>query len=150
MEARDNPESYGSHPACESLIESVCGRSSGHARMRLIDTLKLVVWEVFNPLVLRAKKGKRYPFNGANLGLNLGCGMDNPRKWLGVDGGVYVLLQKAPTPVLKLVSKFMSTRKTYSRGEYIQKIRNANVLHHELDYGIPFDDDTIPAIFSSH
>ena len=118
--------------------------------MRLIDTFKLVVWEVFNPLLLRAKKRKRYPFNGAFLGLNLGCGMDNPRKWLGVDGGVYVLLQKVPTPVLKLVSKLMDTQKTYSREEYIQKIRNANVLHHELDYGIPFDDNTIPAVFSSH
>jgi len=118
--------------------------------MRVLDIFKLVAWEVVNPLLLQAKKRKRYVFNGSYAGINLGCGYDNPSNWLGIDGGVYVLLQKAPTPILRFLSKFTKTQKKYSREEYLQKIRGSNVLHHELDYGIPFDDDKIPAIFSSH
>ena len=118
--------------------------------MKLLDIFKLVAWEVVNPLLLHAKKQRRYVFNGSYIGINLGCGMDNPSKWLGIDGGVYVLLQKVPVPILKLVSRFTETQKKYSVEEYIQKIRGGDFLHHELDYGIPFDDNCIPAIFSSH
>jgi len=118
--------------------------------MKALDIFKLVAWEVVNPLLLQAKKRKRYVFNGSYAGINLGCGYDNPSNWLGIDGGVYVLLQKAPTPILRFLSKFTKTQKKYSREEYLQKILGSKVLHYELDYGIPFDDNRIPAIFSSH
>jgi predicted SAM-dependent methyltransferase len=76
--------------------------------------------------------------------------MNNAGNWLGIDGGVYVLLQKAPPTIVRMSYPLMTMKKEYSRDEYVKRIRSMTVLHHELDYGIPFNDNTVPAVFSSH
>jgi predicted SAM-dependent methyltransferase len=118
--------------------------------MKLKDALQLMAWEGVNPLLLGWKKRKRYHFNGTYRGINLGCGMDNPAEWLGIDGGVYVLMHSIPKPVLRMAYRMTTARKGYSEEEYINKIRGTKVLHYDLAYGIPFQDASVPAVYSSH
>jgi len=118
--------------------------------MNLKDALQLFAWEGLNPLLLRWNRHKRYAFNGRYAGINLGCGLDNPANWLGIDGGAYVVMQSIPTPILRLVYRFTTARKSYCEDEYIHRIRRIKVLHHDLGYGIPFADSSVPAIYTSH
>jgi predicted SAM-dependent methyltransferase len=118
--------------------------------MKIKDTLQLVVWEGVNPLLLQWNRRKRYQFDGRYAGINLGCGLDNPENWLGIDGGVYVVLQKIPVPVLKLMYRYSSIKKGYSLADYMKKVRGTTVLHHDLGHGIPFADNSVPAVYSSH
>jgi predicted SAM-dependent methyltransferase len=118
--------------------------------MKLKDALQLMAWEGLNPLLLGWKKRKRYHFNGTYTGINLGCGMDNPDNWLGIDGGVYVLMHSIPTPLLKVIYNMTTAKKGYTQEEYLRKIQGTKVLHFDLAHGIPFEDASVPAIYSSH
>jgi predicted SAM-dependent methyltransferase len=118
--------------------------------MKLKDALQLLAWEGVNPVLLGLKKRRRYHFNGTYRGINLGCGMDNPANWLGIDGGVYVLMHSIPKPVLKLAYRVTTAKKGYTEEEYLQKIRGTKVLHFDLAHGIPFQDASVPAVYSSH
>jgi predicted SAM-dependent methyltransferase len=118
--------------------------------MKVKDTFALFAWEVLNPIALRMNKQTQYNFNERYSGINLGCGLDNPSNWLGIDGGVYPLLRNTPGPILKRIYKYSSLKKAYALEDFIKRMRETPLLHHDLACGIPFDDNTIPAIYSSH
>lgn len=118
--------------------------------MRAKDFMQLVGWEVINPAILRLKKKKRYIFDTSYRGINLGCGLSNPPNWLGIDGGIYLLFRYAPDFVMRLLWSSFNLAGVYSLESYTARLRSINVMHYDLASGIPFDESTIPAIYSSH
>ena len=118
--------------------------------MRTKGFLQLFAWECVNPLILGLKKGKRYKFNSSFSGINLGCGTSNPLNWLGIDGGVFLLFRKMPKFITKRVWKHFNMSDIHTFESYISFLDTTNVIHYNLQYGIPFDDETVPAIYSSH
>ncbi len=117
--------------------------------MRIKDLLQWMIWEVVNPALLKRKR-RRTPFDRRYAGLNIGCGLDNPPNWLGIDGGVYLFLKKIPRPLVRLIHRQTNSARNYSAETILQKVHRSDVLHHELTAGLPFTDDSVPAIFSSH
>src|SRR5262249_14280148 len=95
----------------------------------LKNVAQLVVWEGINHLLYGLKRHRGYRWNPNCAGINLGCGMNNAANWVGIDGGVYVLLQKVPRPILAVIYSVMTMKKAYSRQEFVERIRNARVLH---------------------
>lgn len=113
--------------------------------------MKLFVWESVNPFLLRRKKKKMYKFSPDFEGLNLGCGLDNPPDWIGIDGGfTHIFVKKAPKFISKLFFKRFAMSKNYTFKEYFSKLTTLTFIHHNLLYGIPFEDNSVPHIFSSH
>lgn len=117
--------------------------------MRIKDLLQWIAWEGINPALLKLNS-RRIPFDSRYRGLNIGCGLDNPSGWLGIDGGVYVLLKKIPRPVTKLLFRFSNASRNYSAGSVLDRVNSSDILHFELTRGLPFPDDSVPAVFSSH
>jgi len=118
--------------------------------MKPITLVKLLTWEVVNKKILQFKKGKRYDFGPEYSVLNVGCGLDNPPNSLGMDGGVYVLYKFLPRFVLKNIYKKTNNSGNYSLQQLIDKIKRSHIIHHDLNYGLPFHDNTVPYIFNSH
>jgi SAM-dependent methyltransferase len=118
--------------------------------MRTKDFLQLFAWEVINPIVLRLKRKKGYRLNSSFAGINLGCGTSNPSNWIGIDGGVFLLFRKMPKFITKRVWKYFNMSDIHTFESYISFLDTTNVIHYDLQYGIPFDDETVPAIYSSH
>lgn len=119
--------------------------------MKLNDFYKLVVWDIFNPILLNLKRHKKYKFDSSLTGLNLGCGIDNPPNWMGVDGGAtHLLVKKFPKFITSKIFKKFNMADNYSFKEYYEKLNSFDSIHFDLCYGIPFESESIPNIFSSH
>jgi len=114
------------------------------------DILKLLAWEVVNPFILRLKRWKRYKFDTSYKGSNLGCGLSNPSNWVGIDSGVYVLFKRIPKFLIKWVWRYFNMSDIYTFESYFDQLNKAKIIHYDLQYGIPFDDDTVPSLYSSH
>ena len=118
--------------------------------MRIKDTLQFLGWNVINPFILNLKKNKYYQFNVPYKGINLGCGVDNPPGWLGIDGGVYLLFRSIPKAITKIFWKLFNMSSSYTFESYFGKIYSIDVIHHDLLRGIPLHDNIVPAIYSAH
>lgn len=120
--------------------------------MKTKDLLKIMAWDVLNPFILSLKKNKKYPFPDQYNGVNLGCGIENPENWIGIDGGfTNYVINKYPALIPRSVTKDINLAQDTDNGEnYIVKIKNMRLVHHELNYGIPFHDNSVPNFYSSH
>lgn len=118
--------------------------------MRAKGFLQLLARKCVNPFILRFKKGKHYKFNSSFAGINLGCGTSNPSNWIGIDGGVFLLFRKIPKFITKRFWKHFNMSDIDPFDSYTSFLDTTNVIHHDLQYGIPFDDETVPAVYSSH
>ena len=119
--------------------------------MKTAKPLKFFVWEMVNPYLLKRKKNKIYKFNPGWKGINLGCGLDSPPGWTGVDGGfTHIFVKKTPAFISKLFFNKFTMSKNYTFKEYRSKLKTLTFVHHNLLYGIPFEDNSVPHIFSSH
>ena len=115
----------------------------------LKGVMQFVGWEMINSLALTLKKNRRYTI-GSLKGINLGCGVDNPKDYLGIDGGLMIMLRSFPSIVNKVLFRYFNMAEHYTFDQYFSKMRSSRVIHHELKHGIPLDDDSVSAVFSSH
>lgn len=76
--------------------------------------------------------------------VNLGCGTTTPPGWINVDGSWNALLSKYP----RARSLLSFVRLVPKRQLHIQW--NPNILIHDVRKRLPFSDDTIDVIYSSH
>lgn len=119
--------------------------------MELTDFYKLIIWDVLNPFFLNLKKNKRYKLDFKYTGLNLGGGIDNPPNWLDIDGGAtHFLVKKLPKFITSKFFKNFHISSNFTFNEYYKKLNSFDSIYHNLSFGIPFGDETVPNIFSSH
>ena len=114
------------------------------------DLLKLTAWEILNPFLLKLKRNRIYKFKAGYTGINLGCGLDNPSNWIGIDGGVSVVVKNMPRPIIKLMYRLQNTSKNVDVNTFITKLKSTEIIHFDFKYGIPFANATVPNIYSSH
>jgi predicted SAM-dependent methyltransferase len=118
--------------------------------MRTKAVLQFVAWEIVNKSVLRWRGSGRRPFQEGLSGINLGCGLDSPPNWLGIDGGVYLLVKRMPRWLVKAIWPFFNLSSNCAFGEYLEAARSVNAIHYDMLRGLPFDDGTVPAVYSAH
>ena len=119
--------------------------------MTFARALKVVAWQGLNPLLLNLKKNRQYDIEPDTRGINIGCGLDNPPGWLGIDGGItHYLVKKAPIVISRLLYRAFNSAGNHSFAEYREKVTNMSLIHHELEFGLPFADESVPNVFSSH
>ena len=107
--------------------------------------------DTFNSLILLIKRNKRYVFDKKKYrGINLGSSTDNPPHWIGISGGITIFFLKMPSLVLRAAFPFSGRRKKISFSEFHQQVKKMGLIHHNLFYGIPFHDNSVSNIFSSH
>lgn len=119
--------------------------------MTIKDLAKLFLWDIINPLLLWLKKKRKIKISDEIHGVNIGCGIDNPPKWLGIDGGAtHYMFKLFPKFVLYLLFKGFNMSKNYAFIDYFKKIKKVKIIHHDLRYGLPFTDNSVANIYSSH
>jgi len=119
--------------------------------MKTISLLiKRIAWGLINPIFLRSHNKEYYNWCNKFWGLNLGCGLENAPNWLGIDGGVFVILGILPTFILRFMYSIFNYSKIYNFSEYIYKLKHLPIIHWDLRRGIPFANNSVPYIYSSH
>jgi predicted SAM-dependent methyltransferase len=107
--------------------------------------------DTFNYSLLLLKKGKRYTFDSNRYkGLNLGCSSHNPPGWIGISGGLTIWFLNLPKFLLRMVYPFSSRSKKVAFADFYRKVRSTRIVHHDLFFGIPFANNTVPHVFTSH
>jgi predicted SAM-dependent methyltransferase len=82
--------------------------------------------------------------------VNLGCGMHCLPKWINVDGSLSSLLGSNNSAWNKFLYKMAGSSEYYTFEEYNDVIVNKKLYWANLINGVPFDDDSIDVVFTSH
>jgi predicted SAM-dependent methyltransferase len=96
------------------------------------------------------KKRQRVATNAHPVMVNLGSGLTVAPGWINVDGSLNALVSCLPQALLKILYQWSDNRQWISREQYIQTLKQYRFVHHRLQYGVPFDDEMVEVIYSSH
>jgi len=108
--------------------------------------------EAVNYCVLKVKNRQRVKVDSydGQIKLNLGCGLAVQRTWINIDGSLNSLLAGLPSFLHPLAYRLSGARDYYSLSDYCGIMRNNKFVHHDLSKSVPFYDDTVDFIFTSH
>src|SRR5215813_13958453 len=96
------------------------------------------------------KKRQRVRAKGSPVMVNLGSGLTVAPGWIHVDGSLNALVSGGPAVLLRLLYRWSDNRQWFSQEEYIRILKQHRFVHHRLQYGVPFYDQTVDFIYSSH
>lgn len=82
--------------------------------------------------------------------VNLGSGLTVAPGWINLDLNVNVLFAKAPSSILSLIYRFSGAKQWYKEEEFISKLRNNRFVLHRIEYGLPFEDNSVNVYYTSH
>jgi predicted SAM-dependent methyltransferase len=106
--------------------------------------------ERVNSLATLVKKHRRIKSNSNIVKLNLGCGLSVASGWVNIDASLNALFAGWPAPVLRFLYRGSGAKHWYSEEQYVAILQKHIFLHHDLEYGIPFADESIDFIYTSH
>lgn len=112
-----------------------------------------MLYRVIESLILLStwlKKGQRVASNGSPVMVNLGSGLTVAPGWIHVDGSLNALASRLPKPLLKILYQWSDNRQWFSCEQYVRILAEHQFVHHRLQYGVPFGDDTVDIVYSSH
>jgi len=113
----------------------------------------MVFIDNFNLFILRMKKGKKYSLPRGKLGLNLGSEDHTLPEYVGVDGSLLIFLMRnkfIPRKIKKKIYLGSATSGHKNYEEFEKKNKTILVIHYNLLFGIPFENNSIPNIYTSH
>ncbi len=82
--------------------------------------------------------------------VNLGCGLAVANGWLNIDGSLNALVASWPAISHPIIYNITGAKSYYSCEDYCLLLRSHRFIHHDLSYGIPFQDNTVDFVYSSH
>ncbi len=92
---------------------------------------------------------KRYSRFGTRA--NLGCGLHCLEKWVNIDGSLTALLGSRRHKVInRLVYAAAGSSAFYPFAHYNEVLTKKKLYFFDLRYGVPFDNDSLEVIYSSH
>ncbi len=114
--------------------------------------LKRFLIEKINFLFLILKKNRKLKVKSFNskINLNLGCGLDVTKNWVNIDGSLNALIAQFPNSIQSIFYKFSGAKRYYNKKEFCKILSENIFVHHDLSKNIPFFDNTVENIFSSH
>jgi len=97
------------------------------------------------------KRNRRFPVKpGQIVKLNLGAGLAVCKGWINIDGSLNALIASWPLSIHRFLYRFTGANRYYSLQEYCRILAENEFLHHDLSYGIPFEDGSVDYVYSSH
>ena len=82
--------------------------------------------------------------------VNLGSGLSVTEGWINIDFSLHAMVAKCPRFLMKIAYHKSGQKRHYQFSEYYSLLKNNVFVHHNLKYGIPFPDNSVDYIYSSH
>jgi predicted SAM-dependent methyltransferase len=112
----------------------------------LIDTATLMLGRLRRR---RRVRTTRDPVDG-RVKVNLGCGLAVAPGWINVDASLNAVLANLPRVLLPIAYRLSGSNRYYTREQYIGLLSGHRFVHHDLAHSLPFDDDSVDVVYSSH
>ena len=117
-----------------------------------MKSLLVKIIHLFNSFILRIKVKRRINEKRDFINLNIGCGLTVYKNWINIDGSLNCIVANLPKIFKKLTYRFSGVyyNENYNLDSYIKILSENEFLHHDLSKSIPFHDNTVSNVFSSH
>jgi predicted SAM-dependent methyltransferase len=86
----------------------------------------------------------------APVKVNVGSGFCVAPGWINLDSGLHALFSKWPEAILRRLYRMSSYRQWYAEDDYVRLLREHRFHHHNVEHGMPFADETVDFVYSSH
>jgi SAM-dependent methyltransferase len=109
---------------------------------RFMDSLtRFVCW---------AKRNRVVDLPTGIVKVNVGSGLSVSPGWINVDASLNLLFSRLPRFVLRALYSVSGSRQLYSRQQYCDILKKNVFVQHNVEYGLPFPDQSVDFIYSSH
>lgn len=81
--------------------------------------------------------------------VNLGSGLGVCEGWYNVDGNFNTVFAGWPQFFLKILYNGTGAKNWFSLEDYLYKLKKMKFVHHNLEYGIPFAENTIDFLYTA-
>lgn len=143
-------EAYIGGRNLKSTIHAIKGHSKMNLHKRTI-TILMYFHDGVNLLLSFIKRNQKIKPSMKVVKVNLGSGLKVAPGWINVNGHFQYFLSKYPVVFLKILYKVIQSQsKDYTQEEYCSLLKNHTFIYHNLKYGIPFDNNSIDYLYSSH
>jgi len=82
--------------------------------------------------------------------VNVGSGLAVAPGWINLDGSLNAVVAKWPSFILRGLYRLSDSRRWYSFKQYQNILRNNQFIHHRVDLGLPFQNESVDYIYTSH
>ncbi len=103
-----------------------------------------------NLLIAWMQRHRRIASSSDVVKVNFGSGPAVADGWINIDGGTFALFAGWPTVALKTIYRFSECRNWQDQESYIRMLRLNSFVHHNLEYGFPFADQSVDVLYCSH
>jgi SAM-dependent methyltransferase len=112
--------------------------------------MRRVALDAFTRLVGWLRRHRRLAPSGSVTKVNLGSALLVADGWINLDASINALAGGAPPSVLRLLYRWTGSREIFTRNEYVRILRGHRFVHHDFRFGLPFDDNVVDYVYSSH
>ena len=107
--------------------------------------------DAVNSILTRIKQSRRVVPKGDVVKVNFGSSLFVQQGWINVEGSLHSFFAKWPFIFPKTIYRLSKASEWYgTEGEYLSTLRNNEFVHHDLDYGLPFPDNSVDFVYGSH
>lgn len=115
--------------------------------------MKRKLFESLNDLACSIRKNQIYTPNSKSNKANIGCGVTITEGWINVDATPHAMIAKWPKFILKQLYKISNVSADdwhLTFDEYYGILRNNVFIHHRIENGMPFPDNSLDYVYTSH
>jgi predicted SAM-dependent methyltransferase len=87
---------------------------------------------------------------GEVVKLNIGSGLSVVSGWINVDASLNAFFSKFPRFLLKMLYRMSDSKQWYHREEYCDILKSHVFVHHQVEYGLPFPNQSVDYLYCSH
>lgn len=82
--------------------------------------------------------------------VNIGSGLTVAEGWINIDASLNAFFSKWPRFVLDVLYNVSGAKQDYSRGKYCNILKNHVFVCHNVKHCIPFPEESVDYLYSSH
>lgn len=110
--------------------------------MRLLDKI--------TQLICFFKKSQIIKINSKIVKVNVGSGIKVAPDWINIDNNFAILFKNYPNFVIDKFYDYSYYKNYISKKEFLYILKKNKFIFHDVNYGLPFNNNSVDYIYSSH